>query len=151
MGIPFNQNETDRAHGIGKLFLDKERKKKIRSIIVKFKSWEARAVFYKARPKNYVNGRKKPGLTSFSMSLDLIKRRYSLLAKAKSVIKDNPAVMFAFADITCSLALKLNDDKFYNCNSEDELKKFYKNVSLCSVTTKFIPYDLCLIVVAIWQ
>ena len=38
MGIPFNQNETDRAHGIGKLFLDKERKKKIRSIIVKFKS-----------------------------------------------------------------------------------------------------------------
>ena len=110
MGISFNENQIDRAHGIGKPFLDKERKKKVRSIIVKFKSWKARAAFYKARPKNYVNGRKKPGLTSFSVSLDLTKRRYSLLAKAKSIIKDNPAVMFAFADINCSLALKLNDD-----------------------------------------
>ena len=63
MRIPFN--EIDRAHGIGKPFLDKERKKKVRSVIVKFKSWKARATFYKARPKNYVNGKKKPGLTSF--------------------------------------------------------------------------------------
>ena len=55
------------------------------------------------------------------MSLDLTKRRYSLLAKAKSTIKDNPAVMFAFADTNCSLALKLNDDKFHYINSEDEL------------------------------
>ena len=101
--------------------MDKERKKKVRSIIVKFKSWKARATFYKARPKNYVNGRKKPGLTSFSVSLDLTKRRYSLLAKAKSIIKDNPAVMFAFADINCSLALKLNYDKFHYFKSEDEL------------------------------
>ena len=64
-----------------------------------------RAEFYKARPKNYVNERKKPGLISFSVSLDIIKRRYSLLAKAKGIIKDNPAVMFAFADINCSLTL----------------------------------------------
>ena len=63
MGIPFN--EIDRAHGIGKRFLDKEREKKVSSVIVKFKSWKARAAFYKARPKNYVNGKKKPGLTSF--------------------------------------------------------------------------------------
>ena len=87
MGIPFNENEIDRAHGIRNPFLDKERKKKIRSIVVKFKSWKVRAAFYKARPKNYVNERKKPGLTSFSVSLDLTKRRYSLLAKAKSIIK----------------------------------------------------------------
>ena len=37
-GIPFNENDIDRAHGIGKPFLDNERKKKVRSIIVKFKS-----------------------------------------------------------------------------------------------------------------
>ena len=117
MDIPFNENEIDRAHGNGKPLLDKERKKKIRSVIVKCKSWKARAV----RPKNYINGRKKPGLTSFIVSLDLRKHRYSLLAKAKSIIKDNPAVMFAFADINCSLALKLNDDKFHYFNSEDEL------------------------------
>ena len=87
MGIPFNEIEIDRAHGIKKPVLDKERKKKLRSIIVKFKTWIARAAFYKARPKKYVNGRKKPGLTSSSVSLDLTKRRYSLLAKAKSIIK----------------------------------------------------------------
>ena len=88
MGIPFNENETGRAHAIGKPFLDKEWKKKVRSIIVKFKFWKARAAFYKATPKNYVNGRRKPGLTSFSVSLDLAKRRYSLLAKVKSIIKE---------------------------------------------------------------
>ena len=123
MGIPFNKNEIDRVHGIGKPFLHKERKKKVWSIIVKFKTWKARAAFYKARTKNYVNGRKKPGLTSFIVSLDLTKRRYSLLAKAKSIIKYNPAVMFAFADTNCFLALKLNDDKFHYFNSEDELNK----------------------------
>ena len=121
MGILFNENEIDRAHGIGKPFLDKEQKKKVRSVIFEFKSWKAHAAFYKARPKNYVNGRKKPGLTSFRVLLDLKKRRYSLLAKAKSIIKDNSAVMFAFADINCSLALKLNDDKFHYFNSKDEL------------------------------
>ena len=105
--------------------MDKERKKRVRSIIVKFKSWNARAVFYKARPKNYVNGRKKPGLTSFSVWLDLTKRRYLLLAKAKSIIKDNPAIMFAFAGINCSLSLKLNDNKFHYFNSEDELNKIF--------------------------
>ena len=62
MGIPFNENGIDRAHGIRQPFLDKERKKKVRSIIVNFKSWKVRATFFKARPKNYVNGRKKPGL-----------------------------------------------------------------------------------------
>ena len=59
--------------------------------------------------------------------------------------------MFAFADINCSLVLKLNHDKFHNFNSEDELTKFLQNVSLCLVTTRFVPYDLCLVVVAIWQ
>ena len=57
------------------------------------------------------------------MSLDLTKGHYSLLEKAKSVIKDNPAAMFAFADINCSLALNLNDDKFRYFNSEDEINK----------------------------
>ena len=89
--------------------MDKERKKKVRAIIVKFKSWKERAVFYKARSENYVNGTKKPDLTSFIVSLDLTKCRYSLLAKARSIVKDNSAVMFAFVDINCSLALKLND------------------------------------------
>ena len=57
------------------------------------------------------------------MSLDLAKGHYSLQEKANSVIKDNPAAMFAFADINCSLALNLNDEKFSYFNSEDEINK----------------------------
>ena len=41
--IPFNANEIDKTHGTGKPFVDKERKKKVRAIIVKFKSWKERA------------------------------------------------------------------------------------------------------------
>ena len=67
-----------KTNGIGKPFLDKEQKKKVKSIIVKFKSWEAWAAFYKARQKKNENGRKQPGLTSFSVSLDLTKHCYSL-------------------------------------------------------------------------
>ena len=126
MGISINENEIDRAHGIGKPFLDKKRKKKVRSMIVKLKSWKARTAFHKARPKNFVDGKKKPGLKSFPVLLDLTKRLDSLLAKARSIIKDNPAVMFAFTDINCSLALKLNDDKFHYFNSKDELNKIFK-------------------------
>ena len=50
MGILFNENEIDRAHDIGKPFLEKEPKKKGRSTIVTFKPWKARATFYEARP-----------------------------------------------------------------------------------------------------
>ena len=39
------------------------------------------------------------------------------------LIKDNDAGMFAFADINCSLVLKVNDDKFHYFNSKDELNK----------------------------
>ena len=118
MGILFNENKINRAHCIGKPFLDKEPKKKIRSIINRFTTWKVRAAFYKTRPKKYVNGRKKPDLTSFSVLLDLRKCHYSLLAKAKGIIKDNRAVMFAFTYINCSLALQLHGDKFHYFNSD---------------------------------
>lgn len=80
-GIPFNENEIDRTYIVGKPFSDEERKKKTRSMIVKYKSWKAHVAFYKTKPKKYVNGRKKSSLTSFVVSLDLTKRSYSLLAR----------------------------------------------------------------------
>ena len=48
------------------------------------------------------------------------------LAKTIIIIKDNSAVMFVFADINCSLALKSNDSKFHYFNSEDERKILQK-------------------------
>ena len=55
MGIEFNQNEVDRAHYVGKSFIDKKKKKNVRSIIIQFRSWETRKAFYKARPKNHLD------------------------------------------------------------------------------------------------
>ena len=66
----------------------------VRSIIVKFKSWESRKAFYKARPRNFIKGRKKPDAKSFSISLDLTKRRSLLLTKAKGAVKDNPSIVY---------------------------------------------------------
>ena len=119
MGIEFNQFEIDRAHCIGKPYMD-NKKNKVRSIIVKFRSWKSRTVFYKAGPRNHLDRQKKPG-SSFNVSLNLTKRRYNLLIKAKGLIANNPSVPYAFCDINCSLVLKFNDNTYRYFNSESEL------------------------------
>ena len=63
------------------------------------------------------------------------------------IMKDHIVVMFPFTDINCSRALKSCVSKFRYFR----LIWFYKNVSLCSVTTRLIPYDLCVAVVVKWQ
>ena len=123
IGVKFDMNEIDRVHYIGKPVFDTVSKQKVRSMIVKFKSWESRTAFYKARPRNVLNGKKKPGAKSFSVSLDLTKRRYALLSKAKGLVKDNPSVAYAFCDINCSLAIKFNDNTYKYFNIENELRK----------------------------
>ena len=122
MGVEFNQNEIDRAHYIGKPYMDKKKNKKVRSFIVKFKSWKTRTSFYKSRPRNHLDGQRKPGST-FNVSLDLTKRRYDLLMKARGLIIGNPLVAYAFCDINCSLVIKFNDNTYQYFNSELELDK----------------------------
>ena len=73
IGIKFDSNEIDRVHYIGKPVFDTHSKQKVRSIIVKFKSWESRTDFYKVHPRNFMNDRKKPGAKRFSVLLDLTK------------------------------------------------------------------------------
>ena len=103
IGVKFDMNEIDRVHYIGKPVLDTDSKQKVRSIIVKFKSWKSRTAFYEARPRNFMNGRKKPDAKSFSVSLDLTNRRYALLTKAKGLVKDNSSVTYALCDINQSI------------------------------------------------
>ena len=91
--------------------MDKTKKKKVRSLIIKFKSWKSRTTFYKSRPRNQVYRQKKPG-SSFNVSLDLTKRRCNLLMKAKGLIANNPSVAYAFCDINCSLVIKFNDNTY---------------------------------------
>ena len=120
MGIEFNQNEIDRVRYIGKPYMDKTKNKKVRSLIIKFKSWKSRITFYKSRPRNHLDRKKKPG-SRFNVSLDLTKRRYNLLMKARGLIANNPSVAYAFCDINCSLVIKFNDNTYRYFNSEGEL------------------------------
>ena len=107
VNLPFDANDIDRAHRIGLLYTDKNSGKKVKSIIVKFGSWKARQRFYKGRPRYYADSSKKPG---FTVSVDLTKRRYILLTKAKGLIKGNSNIKYVYSDINCSLALRFKDD-----------------------------------------
>ena len=80
MDTPFVASEIDRAHRIGRITTDKVPKKKVQSIIVKFRSWESRCAFYRARPKFQPGGVTQ---RKFSVALDLTKERYSLLKSAR--------------------------------------------------------------------
>ena len=46
MELPFNEEVIGRAHTVGKEYEGKISKKKVKSIIVKFKSWKARQQLY---------------------------------------------------------------------------------------------------------
>ena len=93
------------ASRIGKEYSDKTTGKKVKSIIVKFKSWKSRQQLYNSRPRLDKNRKKKPG-QNFTISVDLTKRRYELLMKARRLIKDKDAIDFVFSDINCSLGVK---------------------------------------------
>ena len=85
-GVELDQNELDHAHFIGESFIDKNKNKKVRSNIIKFRSWESITAFYKARPRNHLYRRKKPG-SNFNVSLCLT--RYNLLTKARGLVSNN--------------------------------------------------------------
>ena len=124
--IPFNEANIDRARRIGKEYSDKTTGKKVKSIIVKFKSWKSRQQLYNSRLRFDKNRKKKPG-QHFTISVGLTKRRYELLMKARGLIKDNDSIDFVFSDINCSLGVKFNDDSFKYFNSEQELYNIIKN------------------------
>lgn len=50
---------------------------------------------YKARPKSWVERKKKSGV-KLNISLDLKKRRYNLLKAARDLTKINAAVSYVF-------------------------------------------------------
>ena len=50
---------------------------------------------------------KKTGEVSFSVSLDLTKRRYNLLKLAQGIVKEMDNASFVCADVNCSLTYVL--------------------------------------------
>ena len=62
--VSFDPNYIDRAHRIGLLRADNQSREKVKSMI---RSWKARQLFNKGRPRYHTDGSKKPG---FSVSVD---------------------------------------------------------------------------------
>ena len=115
--VKFDSNAIDRVHRIGQTF-ENENGKVTQQIIVKFRNWSDRQKFYKARPK----GEWKPGKPSFRVKLDLTNRRFKLLQTAGELIKNSAVAKYAFADINCSLVIKMNDESLCFFKNEQELK-----------------------------
>ena len=112
INVPFDQDNIHRVPRIGKKYTDENTGKKVQSIIVKFKPWKSRKEFYDARPRNFVDGKKKPGLDFFNVSVDLTRRGYLLLKTAKGIIKNNPNISYVYADINYSLGIKFKNESF---------------------------------------
>ena len=73
--VSFVQENMDGAHRTGMKKTEINPEKKVKSIVVKFKSWWAWKQFYNARPRSLIDGRKKQGYKTFSSLVDLTKRR----------------------------------------------------------------------------
>ena len=119
--VSFAEEEVDHAHIIGREYTDKNSGKKVKSMIVKFKSWRVRKQFYDARPKKLKDGKNKPGYKSFSVSVDLRKRRYLLLREARELIRNDDDIDFASADINCSLGFSYKNGSFRYFIAENKL------------------------------
>ena len=82
----------DRAHRIGK-----KTPGMVRPIIVRFTKWRHRTMIYRKR-KDCVNCR---------ITLDLTKTRMDILKEAIDLARESDHISYAFADINCSLCVKL--------------------------------------------
>ena len=109
-------------HCIGKPYNNESSGLTMKPIIIKFKSWRYRQNVYRNRPRRFENGKKKPGENSFSVSLDLTKRRYNLLKFAQGIVKEMDNVSFFCDDVNGSLAMRFKSAIINHFNSEYEFR-----------------------------
>ena len=69
MNLPFLDENTDRVHGIWKTYKHNAGKK-VKPIIVKFKSWKFRQHFHNAKPKSWTNNKRKPAEPKFNVFIN---------------------------------------------------------------------------------
>ena len=96
----------DRAHRIGK-----KTPGRVRPIIVRFTTWRHRTMVYRKR-KDCVNCR---------ITLDPTKTRMEILKEAIDLARESDHISYAFADINCSLCVKLTNGSFKFFNTIDDL------------------------------
>lgn len=129
IGVDVNRDDIFRCHRIGKeKTLDNGTITK--PIIVKWRSWNARCAFFRARPT--VKKPLKLGTGEqkcfTSISLDLTKQRLNLLDAARKLIEEkhpDSSEVFAFANINCRLAVRFSDKRIKYFNSKEELEKLF--------------------------
>lgn len=103
---------VDRAHRIGERNVDDDGNVR-QQMIVKFRCFRERTMVYRARKK----------AAAVKIRLDLTKQRLSLLKKAMDLVEARKDTMdYAFADINCSLAVKLKNGNFVYFTSIESLK-----------------------------
>ena len=73
IGLPYEEEEIDRVHRIGKLFKNESSGLTMKPIIIKVKSWRYRQNVYRSRPRRFENGKKKPGENFFFTGFDKAK------------------------------------------------------------------------------
>ena len=83
--------------------------------------------FLNVRPKHFNNRKRKPGQHLFNVSVDVTRKRYLLLCKAKGLIKDSESINYVFADGNFSLGIEFQNGVFKNFNDENELHCFINN------------------------
>ena len=127
IGLSYEEVEIDRVHRIGKPYKNEGSGLTMKSVIIKFKSWRYRQDVYRNQPRRFENGKKKPGENSFSVSLDLTRRRYNLLKIAQGIVKEMDNVSFVCADANCSLAICFKNGTIKHFNSEYEFRSLLKD------------------------
>lgn len=123
MKIDYDRSDINRAHRVGPVVTNQQTGKKIQSVIVQFRSWDARCRFYKNRPKFNARGRR------FSVALDITKRRYDLLSRARAIAETYPDVSYVFSDLNCNCMLKMENGDFHRFNSQFEFEECLKGLA----------------------
>ena len=75
VNVLFDQDNIDHVHRAGKKYTYENTGNKIQSVIVKINLWKSLKEFYDARPRNFVNGKKRPGLNFSNVFVDLTRKR----------------------------------------------------------------------------
>ena len=96
----------DRAHRIGK-----KAPSRVRPIIVRFMTWRHRTMVYRQR-KDCAN---------YSITFDLTKTRMDILKEAIDLARESDHISYTYADINCSLCVKLTNGSFKFFNTIDDL------------------------------
>ena len=75
VNVLFDQDNIDHVHRAGKKYTYENTGNKIQSVIVKINLWKSLKEFYDARPRNFVNGMKRPGPNFSNVFVDLTRKR----------------------------------------------------------------------------